>query len=200
MTAYIAAITFLIITPGPGVLTTAGVGSAYGFQAGLAYLFGIIFGSLIAMSAVGSGLAAIVFSVPYIRDTLLIASLSYLLYLAFRIATSGARIAFVETYKPLGFINGVTLSVINPKAYAVGTTIFSGFPILPNNPVAEFALKIIILATISIPVHFIWLYTGASLKKLGLSSPVMSIINILMALSMLSVVGLALYSSGIEVL
>jgi hypothetical protein len=61
MTAYITAIIFLVITPGPGVLTTAGVGSAYGFQAGLAYMFGIIFGSLIAMSAVGSGLAAIVF-------------------------------------------------------------------------------------------------------------------------------------------
>ena len=116
MMAYIAAIIFLIITPGPGVLTTAGVGSAHGFQAGLAYLLGIIFGSLIAMSAVGSGLAAIVSSDPYIRDTLLVASLSYLLYLAFRIATYGARIAFVETNKPLGFINGITLSVINPKA------------------------------------------------------------------------------------
>jgi threonine/homoserine/homoserine lactone efflux protein len=197
MTAYITAIIFLVITPGPGVLTTAGVGSAYGFQAGLAYMFGIIFGSLIAMSAVGSGLAAIVFSVPYIRDILLFASLSYLLYLAFRIATSGARIAFIETNKPLGFMNGLTLSVINPKAYAVGTTIFSGFPILPNNSVAEFTLKIIILASISIPVHFIWLYAGASLKKLGLRGSTMSIINILMALSMLSVVSLALYSSGI---
>ena len=197
MTAYIAAIIFLIITPGPGVLTTAGVGSAYGFKAGLAYLFGIIFGSLIAMSAVGSGLAAIAFSVPYVRDTFLFVSLTYLLYLAFRIATSGTRIAFVKTEKPLGFMNGITLSVINPKAYAVGTTIFSGFPILPDNPVAEFTLKIIVLVSISIPVHFIWLYAGASLKKLRLSGPVMSIINIFMALSMLSVVGLALYSSGI---
>jgi threonine/homoserine/homoserine lactone efflux protein len=197
MTAYIAAIVFLIITPGPGVLTTAGVGSAYSFQAGLAYLFEIIFGSLIAMSAVGSGLAAIVFSVPYIQDTFLFASLSYLLYLAFRIATSGARITFVETDKPLGFMNGITLSVINSKAYAVDTTIFSGFPILPNKPFAKFALKIIIPASISIPVHFIWLYAGASLKKLGLSGPIISIINIRMALSMLSLVGLALYSSGI---
>jgi len=149
------------------------------------------------MSAVGPGLAAIVFSVPYIQDTFIFASLSYLLYLAFRIATSGARIAFIETNKPLGFMNGLTLSVINPKAYAVGTTIFSGFPILPNNPVAESALKIIILASISIPVHFILLYAGASLKKLGLRGSTMSIINILMALSMLSVVSLALYSSGI---
>ena len=97
MTAYIAAIVFLIITPGPGVLTTAGVGSAYGFQASLAYLFEIIFGSLITMSAVGSGLAAIVFSVTYIRNILLLTSLLYLLYLAFRIATSEARIAFCET-------------------------------------------------------------------------------------------------------
>ena len=75
MTAYITTIIFLVITPGPGVLTTAGNGSTYGFQAGLAHMFGLIFGSLIAMLAVGSGLAAVVFSVTYIRDILLFASL-----------------------------------------------------------------------------------------------------------------------------
>ena len=197
MTTYVVAIIFLIITPGPGVLTTAGVGSAYGFQAGLAYMFGLVFGSLIVMSAVASGLTAIVFSVPFIRYILLFASLSYLLYLAFRIATSGARIAFVETDKPLGFMNGFALSVINPKAYAVSTTIFSGFPVLPNNPAVEAMVKIIIFASISVPIHFIWLYAGASLKKLGLSGQAMRIINICVALAMLSVVALALYSSGI---
>ena len=197
MTTYVVAIIFLIITPGPGVLTTAGVGSAYGFRAGLAYMFGLVFGSLIVMSAVASGLAAIVFSVPFIRYILLFASLSYLLYLAFRIATSGARIAFVETDKPLGFMNGFALSVINPKAYAVSTTIFSGFPILSDNPAVEAMVKIIIFASISVPIHFIWLYAGASLKKLGLSGQAMRIINICMALAMLSVVALALYSSGI---
>ena len=195
MISYIAAIIFLIVTPGPGVLTTAGVGSAYGFRSGLAYMFGIIFGSLIVMTSVATGLAAIVLSVPVIRNVLLFASLAYLLYLAFRIATSGARIAFIETDRPLGFLNGMTLSVINPKAYAVATTIFSGFSILPDNPIFEPIVKIAVFGSLTIPIHFLWLYAGASLKKLGLGVRAMRAINAGMALAMLSVVALALYSS-----
>ncbi len=195
MIAYIAAVVFLIITPGPGVLTTAGVGSAYGFRAGFAYMSGIIFGSLLVMASVASGLAAIVLSVPFVRTVLLIASLGYLLYLAFRIATSGARVAFIETDRPLGFLNGMTLSVINPKAYAVATTIFSGFAIIPESPILESLVKIAIFASISVPVHFIWLYAGASLKRLGLSLGAMRVINVGMAFAMLAVVALALYSS-----
>lgn len=196
MIAFIAAVTFLIITPGPGVLTTAGVGSAYGFRAGLAYMFGIIFGSLLVMSSVASGLAAIVFSVPFVRNILLVASLGYLLYLAFRIATSGSRIAFIETDRPLGFLNGLTFSIINPKAYAVATTIFSGFAVLPENPILEPIIKIAVFGSISVPVHFVWLYAGASLKRLGLSAKAMRMINVGMASAMLAVVALALYSAN----
>lgn len=197
MLAYIAAVFFLIVTPGPGVLTTAGVSSAYGFRAGIAYMSGIVFGSLIVMASVASGLAALVLSIPFVRNVLLLASLGYLVYLAFRIATSGARIAFIQTDRPLGFLNGMTLSVINPKAYAVAATIFSGFPLLPDHPFLEAAVKIAIFGSVSVPIHFVWLYAGASLKRLGLSDKSMRLINGAMALAMLAVVGLALYSSGL---
>ena len=35
MLTFAAAVFLLIVTPGPGVLSTAGVGAAYGFRAGL---------------------------------------------------------------------------------------------------------------------------------------------------------------------
>ncbi len=91
----------------------------------------------------------------------------------------------------------MTLSVINPKAYAVAATIFSGFPLFPDHPFLEAAIKIAIFGSISVPIHFIWLYAGASLKRLGLSEKSMRLINGAMALAMLAVVGLALYSSNL---
>lgn len=188
---------FLIITPGPGVLTTAGVGSSFGFRTGLPYMFGIISGALIVMISVATGLAAIVLSVPFVRNILLFASLAYLLYLAFRIASSGSRIAFIETDRPLSYLNGLTLSIINPKGYAVGTTIFSGFAFMADNPAIESTIKIAIFACIAVPVHVIWLYAGSTLKRLGLSSRTLRAINIGMATAMLAVVALALYSSMI---
>ncbi|MEM8839697.1 MAG: LysE family translocator, partial [Pseudomonadota bacterium] len=40
MLFFAAAVFGLIITPGPGVLSTAGVGSAYGFRPGARYIAG----------------------------------------------------------------------------------------------------------------------------------------------------------------
>ena len=58
---------FLIITPGPGVLSTAGVGTAYGFRSGIRYVFGLFLGTNIVALLVISGLASVIFSYPIVR-------------------------------------------------------------------------------------------------------------------------------------
>ena len=196
MGTFLAASFFLLITPGPGVLTVAGNGAGYGFRSGIAYAVGVVLGSLIVMGMVASGLAALVFSIPFVREVLLGASLCYLLYLAFRIATSGGRVALIETDKPLGFFNGILLSLINPKAYAVMTTLIGGFKFYPESVGLEFALKLVLFSSLSFPIHFFWLWVGASLKKLPFSGGQQRAINIAMAVSMLAVVGLAIYFEG----
>jgi threonine/homoserine/homoserine lactone efflux protein len=142
--------------------------------------------------AVVSGLAAIVFSVPYVRTVLLVASLCYLIYLAARIALAGSRIAFIMADRPPNLWNGLALQIINPKAYAVNTTLFTGFAFMSNNLMAETLIKFALLNAIWIPAHFAWLYAGATLKRLNLPERTQRTINILMALAMLLVVALAL--------
>lgn len=193
MAAFLAAAFFLLVTPGPGVLTVAGNGAGYGFRAGVAYAVGVVLGSLIVMGMVASGLAALILSVPYVRETLLAGSLGYLLYLAFRIATSGGRVALMESDRPLGFFNGAALSLINPKAYAVFTTLTGGFKFMPDAPAIEFLIKLALFSSLSFPIHLLWLWIGASLKKLALSPDQQRAINVCMAISMLAVVGLAVF-------
>ncbi|MCO4824290.1 MAG: LysE family transporter [Amylibacter sp.] len=195
MINFIFACLFILSTPGPGVLSTAGLGAAYGFRAGLAYIAGLFVGSNLVMLAVVSGLAALVFQFNGLRIALLIASTAYLLYLAARIAFAGSKVAFIHSDKQPGFWAAVTLQIINPKAYVVGTTMFSGFSIYPDEFLIEVIIKAIILNTIWIPVHFAWLYAGASLKKLNLADTTQQAINIFMALAMLAVVGLAALST-----
>ncbi len=194
MWSFAAAVFFLIITPGPGVLSVAGVGSGFGFRAGLAYMAGLWAGNNLVGLSVVTGLAAFIFSIPYAREVLLGASLCYLVYLAARIALAGSRIAFITTKEPPGFGNGLALQAINPKAYAVNTTLFGGFAFLPSNLLLETIIKFALLNAIWIPAHFAWLYAGASLKRLNLSDYTQRIINVLMALAMLLVVALALLS------
>lgn len=194
MLAFAAAVFFLIISPGPGVLSTAGVGAAYGYRNGLAYVAGLFAGSNLVAMLVISGVAATALALPWLRITLLIASLGYLLWLAWRIASAGAQIGFIEARTPLGFWNGLALQPINPKAYVVNTTLFTGFSFMPDALWLETAIKLLIMNLIWIPLHLGWLGAGISLRRLDLGPQAQRRVNIAMALSMLVAVGLALWS------
>ncbi|MGE3625903.1 MAG: LysE family translocator, partial [Hyphomicrobiales bacterium] len=182
---------FLFITPGPGVLSAAGVGSAYGYRGGIRYFIGLFIGTNLVAVAVISGLAAVMLSNPAMRAFFFTASVLYLLYLAFRIAFSGSRIAFKAAPEAPGVIAGILLQVINPKAYAVNTAFFTGFPFWPESLAVETAIKLAIMNAIWIPIHIAWFAAGVTVRKLELAPRTQFIINIVMALSMLAVVALA---------
>lgn len=194
MLSFAGAVFFLIITPGPGVLSTAGVGSAFGGRAGARYVLGLFIGTNLVALAVVTGIAAVILADVRIRSVLLVLSTLYLLYLALRIALSGSRIAFIEARKAPGVLNGIALQLINPKAYAVNTALFAGFSFLPANLATETVLKFVIMNAIWIPIHFLWLWAGMRLHQLDLSERSHRKINIFMSLSMLAVVALAFAS------
>ena len=196
MLTFALAVILLIITPGPGVLTTAGFGAAYGFRPSLRYVVGLFLGTNMVMLAVITGLAAVVLSVPWLRTVLMLGSVGYLLYLAARIAFAGARIAFMEARRPPGVTGGVLLQAINPKAYAVNTSLISGFGFAPENLMFEIVAKVAIMNAIWIPVHLAWLWAGVTLHRLDLPPRTQRAINIAMALAMLGVVALALWSAA----
>jgi len=194
MLEFAAAVFFLIITPGPGVLSTAGVGSGFGYRAGLAYVGGLWVGNGLVSAAVVSGVAAAVLAQPGLREVLLWGSAAYLLWLAAKIAFAGARIAFIHAERAPGFWNGVALQPINPKAYAVNTALFSGFAFMPHAMATETWIKLLILNAIWIPIHLAWLWAGVTLRRLDLKASVQRAINAGMALAMLTVVGLAVHA------
>jgi threonine/homoserine/homoserine lactone efflux protein len=194
MLTFAVALFFLIITPGPGVLTVAGVGSGFGFRAGIPYMLGIVIGAQVLMLAVATGLAAAIFAVPYVREVLLTLSVAYLLYLALKIALSGKQIAFIESAKAPKFRDGFILAIINPKGYAVGTALYSGFQFYPDSLLIENTIKLVIQFVVTLPLHFLWLYAGASLHRLDLSPTMARFINVAMALTMVAVVVLAVVS------
>lgn len=195
MLTFALAVLFLIITPGPGVLSLAGVGAAFGYRHGARYLIGLFLGTNMVCLAVITGLAAAMLADPRIRTLFSIASVTYLCWLAFRIAFAGARIAFIERTRPPGIKGGILLQAINPKAYAVNTALFSGFAFMADQPIAEVAIKLVILNALWLAIHVLWLWIGVTLRRLELPPGKQRAINIVMALSMLVVVALAAVAS-----
>ena len=193
MLAFSFAVFLLIITPGPGVLSLAGVGTAYGWKDGVRYLAGLWIGNNLVSFAVISGLAALVLADPIIRMVLLFASATYLIYLAGRVAFAGTKIAFIHMAAP-GVITGISLQLINPKAYAVHTTLFSGFLIYPENLILETGLKLVVSNLVWIPLHVLWLYAGVRINELNLQATTQKRINLIMAFCLIAVVVMSMWS------
>ena len=130
---------------------------------------------------------------PVVRVILLLASSAYLGYLAFKIALAGTKIGFIHMVAP-GFITGVMLQLINPKAYAVNTMLFSSFAFYPDNFVIEIGLKLLINNAMWIPIHLLWLHAGVKISQLDLPAKSYKMINFSMAGCVLAVVGLSIMS------
>ena len=195
MLTFAISVFLLIVTPGPGVLSTAGFGAAYGFKKSLSYVFGLFLGTNLVFLAVASGLIAVLLSIPSLRIFLLILSTCYLFYLASKIALAGSNIAFIKAKAPPGITSGVLLQVINPKAYVVNTTFVSGFAFYQSSFAVELIIKFFIINAIWIPLHLIWLYAGTILHDLNLSNKNQRIINLMLSFSMIAAVVISILYS-----
>lgn len=191
MLAFASAVFFLIITPGPGVLSAAGVGAGYGYRTGARYIGGLWLGNLMVGLIVISGLWALLLTIPGLRLVLGIASLCYLGYLALRIASAGSSIRFGRAASAPGFGAGMLLQFINPKAYAVNTFLFSNFAFYPSSWSIEVMIKLLIFNSIWIPIHFAWLQAGIVLHRLELAPSRQRLVNFAMAASLAIVVLIA---------
>lgn len=196
MLIFAATVFFLIVTPGPGVLSLAGVGAAFGSRPGLRYMLGLFIGTNAVAIIVVTGLAAILLGAPWVRTVLAVASTAYLFYLAAKIAFAGSKIAFIEAHQAPGIRGALLLQALNPKAYAVNTLFFAGFPIWPDNFPLELAFKFFAVNLIWIAIHSLWLGAGIVVQRMNLPAKTQRLVNIGMAISMLLAVALAAYSAA----
>ena len=194
MVTFALAVFFMIATPGPAVLALAGVGAAFSFKDGLSFLIGLTIGYLLVWAFVITGLASVVFSVSYMRTIFLIISSGYLIYLSFKIMMKGSKIAFIRPENLPNLFDGIILQLVNPKAYAFHSILFSGFVIYPNDIILETIWKFIIMNAIWIPLHLVWLFMGASIKKINLNPYIQRKINLVMGLSLFLVAILSFLS------
>ena len=188
MYIFLLSVFLLVLTPGPAVLTLAGIGASYGYKVGLMFLAGLICAWNIVIFVVVSGLNSLILALPTARIVLLTISVIYILYLAYQIASAGNKISFRNPQSYPGFKSGLILNLINPKAYAVNSALITGFTLFPENLTMELVLKISVMNAIWIPLHLGWLYAGKMLNELNLPPGHQKLINYLMAASLILVI------------
>ena len=191
MLTFTIAIFLMIITPGPGVLSLAATGSGFGWKAGILYLAGLFIGTNTVLVFVVTGFKGFLFQIPWVEPVFLIISLSYLSWIAWRIASAGNEIKFKKSKKEPTFFEAIFLQIINPKAYLVNGILFAGFPLIGFSLQQEILIKALIINLVWIPVHFFWLWLGIKLREWGLSKGKQAIVNKVMAFCLFVVIALA---------
>ena len=188
MVTYVIISFLMMVTPGPGVLSLAGVGAGFGWRVGIMYLIGLFLGTNGVALLVVLGFKQFLFEIDGVELTFLFLSLSYLSFLSWRIATSDNKTSFKQRFKSPKLYEGVFLQFVNPKAYVVQGHLFIvlSLGILPYN--LEIITKFIIVNSIWIPIHFLWLWLGISLKKWSLASNKQIWVNRGMGLALFAVV------------
>ena len=188
MIAYIIISFLMMVTPGPGVLSLAGVGAGFGWRVGMMYLIGLFFGTNGVALLVVLGFKQFLFEIEGVELTFLFLSLSYLSFLSWRIATSDNKTAFKQSLKAPKLYEGIFLQFVNPKAYVVQGHLFVVLSLGISSYNAEIITKFIIVNSIWIPIHLLWLWLGISLKKWSLALKKQILVNRAMGLALFAVV------------
>jgi threonine/homoserine/homoserine lactone efflux protein len=155
------------ITPGPNNVMLLASGVNFGFRATLPHMFGISLGFLVLILAIGFGLAEIFARMPWLYAVLKWAGASYLLYLAWRIATSGPpddTNPKSHSAKPLSFMGAAAFQWVNPKAWVMALSTFSAY-VPASSGASAIVTAAVLFATISLPNLGIWTLFGTVLRR-----------------------------------
>ena len=91
-------------TPGPNNLMLASAGARFGFARTWPHQLGIVVGFGIMMLCVGFGIAALIAAVPALYTAMKVASVFYIVYLAWRIGTARPTAPDARRADPMGFL------------------------------------------------------------------------------------------------
>ena len=176
------------ITPGPNNLMLMASGANYGFRKTMPHLLGVVLGFAVMVLLVGFGLMNLFSAFPLMYLLLKTASVIYLAYLAWKIATAAAPDTDEQTDgKPLTFLQAAIFQWVNPKAWAMALTALSAYtpPSLPF--VAVLFVSSAFLLT-NVPSQLIWVMLGTQLRKWLSNSLKLRVFNaVIAALLLLSV-------------
>ena len=193
MITYIIISFLMMVTPGTGVLSLAGVGAGFGWKVGMMYLIGLFFGTNGVALLVVLGFKQLLFEIDGVEITFLLLSLSYLSFLSWRIATSENKTGFKQSLKAPRLYEGIFLQFVNPKAYVVQGHLFVVLSLGLASFNIEIIIKFIIVNSIWIPIHLLWLWLGISLKKWSLGVNKQIWVNRGMGLALFAVVVLSAF-------
>lgn len=163
--AFVAFALVTSITPGPNNMMLLASGVNFGIRRSLPHMLGISLGFMVLVIAVGMGLGQLFERLPVLHDVLRYVGAAYLLYLAWKIAQSGApQGRDTPSARPFTFLQAAAFQWVNPKAWimAIGA-------ITTYTPHEGFFTNVLLIAAlfalVNCPSVGLWTVAGSLLRK-----------------------------------
>ena len=157
------------VTPGPSNVMLTAAGANAGIVRGLPCLFGIDAGMGLMLFAVAFGLGSVILGYPMAAAAMKWGGAAFLLWLAWKIATSRGGDASAEA-RPVGFLEAALLQWVNPKAWLVSTSAAGTYLQAGTSPLLLALSMAGLFLAAALPSGFVWLAFGTALRRV-LSSP-----------------------------
>ncbi len=159
------------VTPGPNNLMLMASGTNFGFRRTVPHMLGVAIGFTLMIVLVGFGLMQVFAALPAAYTVIKVASIVYLLWMAWHIATAPPPSANPELAgKPFTFVQAALFQWVNPKAWTMAVTALSAY--MPAGDRLTGLLTVAILfGAINLPSVGSWAWMGVQMRRL-LSDPV----------------------------
>ncbi|KPM79783.1 LysE family translocator [Pseudoalteromonas sp. UCD-33C] len=179
------------ITPGPNNLMLMSSGANFGFKKTTPHLLGVTLGFMLMLVLVGLGIMQLFDLFPPSYLILKVFCIAYLLYLAFKIATSNAQQKASSESKPFTFIQAALFQWVNPKAWAMALSAVSLYA--PDKNLTSVLIVSLVFGLINLPCVRSWTLLGEKLQHWLASPKRLKAFNYLMAILLIASVMFSLF-------
>ncbi len=156
--------TAMAFTPGPNTTLAAALAANRGLGHAMRFVCAVPVGWGLLLVGVTLGLGALLATAPVLRGALQAVGLAYMLWLAWKLARSGALGQADPARFDVGFGQGVLLQFVNVKAWMNALLICAGWVTVADPPWARLALVLPLMMAYGFASNFTYALVGHALR------------------------------------
>ena len=170
LTALLLFCTAMSFSPGPNTTLSTALAANLGLSRALRFCLAVPTGWTLLMLACGLGLGAVITTVPALRWGVTLLGVSYMLWLALKLARASQMTQVDASRLQVGFWQGVGLQFLNIKAWMLALTLSAGWVVNAAgqpaaNPGERLAIVCAVMVGFAFSSNFVYALIGSLLRQ-----------------------------------
>jgi threonine/homoserine/homoserine lactone efflux protein len=169
-------------TPGPNNVMVLASGANFGLRRTQPHIWGINVGFSLMMFLLALGLGAVFLAEPRLLLVLKVVGVTYMLWLAYKIATASGISDATGSGQPVSFLQAAAFQWVNPKAWMMILGAISVYGPVGYSPLEKALYLSLIMLVAGSPPTQIWAAFGVGIRGYLQNTTALRAFNITMAL------------------